>query len=135
MQLSLDWHEEDQLAQKRGRGMKVFSIIWFGQLVSTLGSGLTGFALGVWIYQMTGSVTLLAMNLLAYKLPTLLLSPLAGTLADRWDRRWVMVLSDAGAGLSTLAIALLLFTDNLAVWHVYVATAFNAGFTSSFFAV
>jgi MFS family permease len=131
MQLSLDWGKEDKQTKISGsRGMKVFSIVWFGQLVSTLGSGLTGFALGVWIYQLTGSVTLLAMNLLAYKLPTVLLSPLAGSLADRWDRRWVMVLSDAGAGLSTLVIALLLFTDHLSVWHVYGATAFNAGFTA-----
>ena len=131
MQLSFDLIEEDRPAQKpRSQGMRVFSVIWFGQLVSTLGSGLTGFAMGVWIYQATGSVTLLAMNLLAYRLPTLLVSPLAGTLADRWDRRWVMILSDAGAGLSTLVIAILMLTDQLAIWHVYVATAVNAGFTA-----
>ncbi len=54
-------------------GMRVFSVIWFGQLVSTIGSGLTGFGLGVWIYQETGSTTLFALNLLAIALQNLLI--------------------------------------------------------------
>jgi MFS family permease len=111
-------------------GMKIFSVVWFGQLVSTLGSGLTGFALGVWIYQETGSTTLFAINILCGTLPTLLVSPFAGALVDRWDRRKVMILSDTGAGLSTLAIWLLLSTGRLEIWHIYVATAFNTAFTA-----
>lgn len=39
------------------RQMRVFLIVWFGQLISLIGSGLTNFALGVWVYQRTGSVT------------------------------------------------------------------------------
>jgi hypothetical protein len=50
------------------KDMRTFFVIWSGQLVSTIGSGLTGFALGVWIYQETGSVTLFALNMLAYAL-------------------------------------------------------------------
>ncbi len=111
-------------------GMRTFVIIWLGQLVSTLGSGLTGFALGVWIYQETGSTTLYAFNMLANAVPNLLLSPLAGALADRWDRRLVMIMSDAGAGLGTLAVAILALTQRLEVWHVYVATAFISGFSA-----
>src|SRR5574341_1071909 len=91
-------------------GFRIFTVIWSGQFVSTIGSGLTGFALGVWIYEQTGSVTLFALNMLAFALPNLLVAPLAGALADRWDRRHVMMLSDSGAGLSTLAIALLMLT-------------------------
>lgn len=111
-------------------GMRVFSIVWFGQLVSTLGSGLTGFALGVWVYQETGSVTLFAMNLLAYAIPNLLISPLAGALVDRWDRRLIMIMSDSGAGLSTLAVALLWMSGQLEVWHIYLATAVNSAFSA-----
>lgn len=110
-------------------GLRTFFIIWVGQLVSNLGSRLTAFALGLWLFQETGSVTLFALNNLAFVLPTILLSPFAGVLADRWDRRWVMVLSDAGAGLSTLAIFLLLATDSLAVWHIYLVTAVSSLFT------
>lgn len=110
--------------------MRAFGVIWFGQLVSTIGSGLTGFALGVWVYQETHSTTLFALNMLAYALPNLLVSPFAGALVDRWDRRKAMILSDTGAGLSTLAIALLLVSGNLEIWQIYLATAVNAAFTS-----
>lgn len=110
--------------------MKVFGIIWFGQLVSTIGSGLTGFALGIWIYDQTGSTTMFAMNVLSYTLPTLLLSPIAGALVDRWDRRWVMILSDTGAGFCTLAIWLLLLNGNLAVWHIYLTSALISVFNT-----
>jgi MFS family permease len=111
-------------------GMRIFCVIWFGQLISTLGSGLTGFALGVWIYEQTGSTTLFAMNILAYTLPTLLMSPIAGALVDRWDRRWAMIISDTGAGLFTLIVWLLLSNSRLEVWHIYVATAFIAAFST-----
>ncbi len=109
------------------QGMRTFVIVWAGQFVSTIGSSLTGFALGVWIYQKTGSTTLFALNLLAYALPSLFLSPIAGALADRWDRRLMMILSDTGAGISTLVIAILAFTQHLEVWHIYLATAINSG--------
>jgi MFS family permease len=112
------------------RGMRTFFVIWSGQLVSTIGSGLTGFALGVWIYQETGSVILFSINLLAVAVPTLVVSPFAGALVDRWDRRRVMILSDTGAGLATLAIAILFLTDNLTWWGIVIATAFNASFTA-----
>ena len=111
-------------------GMRTFFIIWSGQLVSTIGSALTGFALGVWIYQETGSVTLFAMNMLAFAVPNLLVSPFAGALVDRWDRRWVMIMSDTGAGLATLAIAILYMTDNLQVWNIILATAVNSAFST-----
>lgn len=115
---------------KLSRSMRTFFVIWFGQLVSTIGSGLTGFALGVWIYQETGSTTLFAINMLAYALPTLVMSPFAGALVDRYDRRKMMMLSDTGAGLSTLTIAILFFTNNLEIWHIFVATGVNATFSS-----
>ncbi len=110
--------------------MRIFFVIWTGQLVSTLGSGLTGFALGVWIYEETGSVTLFAMNMLAVIVPNLLVSPFAGALVDRWDRRWVMIMSDTGASLATMSIAILYLTGNLQVWNIILATAVNSAFTT-----
>ena len=108
--------------------MRIFSIIWIGQLVSTLGSGLTSFALGVWVYEKTGSATLFAINMLVWVLPNVVLSPVAGVLADRWDRRLVMILSDTGAGLGSLFVIVMLLTGELDVWHVYVATFLNSAF-------
>ncbi len=110
--------------------MSVFIIVWAGQPVSTLGSGLTSFAVGVWVYQQTGSATLFAINMLVWVLPNIAMAPLAGVLADRWDRRLVMVLSDTGAGLSSLFIALMLLIGRLEVSHVYLATFFNSAFSA-----
>jgi DHA3 family macrolide efflux protein-like MFS transporter len=110
--------------------MKTFVVIWCGQLVSTLGSGLTGFALGVWVYETTGSATLFAINLVVWVLPSVALSPVVGVVTDRWDRRLVMLLSDSGAGLSSLCVALLLLSGELQVWQVYVAGFFNSAFST-----
>jgi DHA3 family macrolide efflux protein-like MFS transporter len=108
------------------RGMGVFPIVWAGQLVSLVGSGLSSFALGVWLFERTGSITQFALVGLFAVLPRVLLSPLAGALVDRWDRRRMMILADAGAGLATLAIALLLLAGRLDVWHIYLAVGFSA---------
>ena len=113
-----------------GHGMRVFTIIWFGQLISLLGSGLTNFALGIWVYEQTGSVTQFALISLFITLPLILLSPLSGALVDRWNRRLVMIFGDLGAGLSTVAIALLLATGRLEIWHVYLTTAISSSFSA-----
>ena len=96
---------EDTTTSKRetaAGGIRTFAVIWFGRLVSILGSSLTGFALGVYIYQITGSVTQLSLGLLAAILPSLLFSTIAGALVDRWDRRWVMLgeIDGASAAMS-----------------------------------
>ncbi len=120
-------------------GMRTFFVIWSGQLVSTIGSGLTGFALGVWIYQKTGSTALFAIGLLSHAVPNLLVAPFAGALVDRWDRRKAMMFSDAGAGLCTLAIAALLVSGRLDaplqldepwIWLIYLLIALSASFST-----
>lgn len=73
------------------RGLSVFIIIWLGQLVSLIGSELTAFALGIWVYQKTGSVTEYTLISLFTLLPGLFISPVAGALIDRLSRRWVMI--------------------------------------------
>ncbi len=115
---------------KVAQGLRVFILIWFGQLVSLVGSGLTSFALGIWVYQRTGSVTLYTLLALFTTLPGILISPLAGALIDRWDRRLCMILSDCGAGLGTLIIALLLFTNQLGIWQIYLAIAISSIFNA-----
>ncbi|MFH1331511.1 MAG: MFS transporter [Actinomycetota bacterium] len=107
-------------------GMRTFLVVWAGQLVSITGTALTGFGLQVWVYLETGSVTRLALVSLAYALPAVLLSPLAGVVADRIDRRLAMLAADALAGISTVAIAVLFFTGSLELWHIYVLSGFGA---------
>jgi DHA3 family macrolide efflux protein-like MFS transporter len=103
--------------------MRPFLIIWFGQLISLIGSGLTAFALGVWTYQRTGSVTRFALITFFGALPGIVLAPIAGALVDRWDKRKTMMLADTGSALSTLCIASLLWAGQLETWHIYAAVA------------
>lgn len=106
--------------------MKTFSVLWLSQLISIVGSGLTSFALGVWVYQRTGSATAFALITLFVVAPGVLLSPLAGALADRWDRKTLMILGDFGAALGTGIIALLVYLGQLETWHIYVASALTS---------
>jgi MFS transporter, DHA3 family, macrolide efflux protein len=107
--------------ERASTGMRTFLIIWAGQLVSMIGSGLTSFALGVWIYDQTGEATPFALTILFGSLPRVLLAPVAGAAADRWNRRLIMILTDTGAALLTLIIAFVLFYSDggLQVWHIY----------------
>lgn len=109
-------------------GMRTFVTVWLGQLFSLIGSGLTGFTLGLWVLERTGSATQFALIALFTVLPTIVISPLAGAFVDRYDRRRVMMLADAGAGLSTLLMAFLLFAGELQVWHIYLTAALSASF-------
>jgi MFS family permease len=108
--------------------MRGFTIIWFGQLVSLLGTGMTQFALTIWAWQATGEVTALALVALFATVPQILTSPLAGAIVDRWDRKHVMMLSDIAAGISTTAILLLHINGRLQVWHLYVSAALTGAF-------
>jgi MFS transporter, DHA3 family, macrolide efflux protein len=113
---------------KPTHGIRTFFTIWFGQLVSLLGSQLTGFALGVWVYDQTHSVMMLALTQVAMQAPFVILSPLAGVFADRWNRRTAMIVSDFGAGLSVLVIALLFLSHNLQPWMVIPINLWMASF-------
>src|SRR5512136_868272 len=122
--ITLRRHEMIEYIRKLYRstaGVRTFAAVWFGQVISFIGSGMTSFALGVWVYQKTGSVTQFALTSLFIVLPRVVLGPLAGTLVDRWDRRHIMILSDAGGGLSILALGLLSLAGQLEIWHIYLA--------------
>jgi DHA3 family macrolide efflux protein-like MFS transporter len=110
--------------------MRTFTLVWFGQFISLTGSRLSGFALGVWVFQQTGSATLFALIATFSLLPGVIAAPVAGLVADRVDRRLVMIVGDSGAALCTLVVALLLFVGRLELWQIYltqiIASAFGA---------
>ena len=112
------------------RGMRGFTVIWFGQLISLLGTGMTRFALTIWAYQETGSATALALVAFFSFGPVVLLSPVAGALVDRWNRKLVVMLSDLAAGTTTILLLLLYTTGNLQIWHLYVMGALAGAFES-----
>jgi amino acid adenylation domain-containing protein len=104
----------------RAPGLGVFALVAFGEFISLTGSGLTAFALGVWTYLNTGSVTMFGLMSACALVPGILVAPFAGAVVDRTDRRRVMLAADLSAGLGTAVIAILLATDRLATWHIFV---------------
>ena len=110
------------------KNARAFHVMCLGQLVSAVGTGLTNFSLGVWVYEQTGSATKFALVTLFGFLPGGIALPFAGILIDRWSQRWSMILSNAGAGLTTLVGALLLFTARLELWHIYLGVGIRAVF-------
>jgi MFS family permease len=99
---------------------KTFTVIWFGQAISMLGSGMTWFALTIWAWQKTGQATTLSTMSFLVFLPSVLLSPVAGVFVDRWNRKKVMLASDATTALGTLAVFLLYANNQLEIWHIYI---------------
>jgi MFS transporter, DHA3 family, macrolide efflux protein len=106
--------------------MTAFAVVWFGQMISLLGTAMTSFALSVWAFQAAPDdrrATVFSLLMVAYFLPTLLLGPFAGAIVDRADRKLTMVLSDLCAGFTTLAILYLFITGNLQIWHLFISNA------------
>jgi MFS family permease len=111
--------------------MKAFSLIWLGQVVSLLGSAMTWFAFTIWAWRETSQATALSTVSFFAFLPTVLLTPVAGALVDRWDRKRVMLFSDMATALATLLVLLLYRADALQLWHIY-AISILAGFFTAF---
>ncbi len=101
--------------------LRTFVWVWASQALSLLGTRMSNFALGVWVYQQTHSVAgftlIVALGLGA----GLLVSPFSGVLVDRWDRRQVMILGNLLAGVRTLILIALSVGESLVVWQVYIA--------------
>lgn len=106
----------------RPSGMFAFIVIWLGQIVSILASGMSQFALTIFMYEKTGSATALGLMQVFYITPFLVISPFAGVMVDRYNRKLMMMISDLGAGLATLGILTVLYFDVWQFWHMYVAS-------------
>ena len=99
--------------------MRPFLTIWTGQIFSLLGSELVQFALVWWLTTTTGSATVLAVATMMAVLPRVFVSPIAGVLIDRWNRRVVMMLADGLSALAVVLLAVLFAFDAVQVWHIY----------------
>lgn len=116
------------MIDKRPRGMRAFWVVWAGQLVSILGTTMTGFALPIYVFGETSRVQELALVGLAFVLPQVLFSPTAGAIVDRYDRKLMMIISDSAAGVMTVVVLALLATGRLQIWHLYVTSAISGAF-------
>jgi DHA3 family macrolide efflux protein-like MFS transporter len=105
----------------RIQGFRGFVTIWVGQFASLFGSGMTCFALTIWIYQRTESPTALTLSAFFATFPMLIFGPISGALADRYERKKLLIASDSMAALATLALLVSERAGTLQVWHIYVA--------------
>lgn len=105
-------------------------ILWAGQLLSGLGNGMTAFALGVYVYNKTGSATGFAMVVLSLFLPSILLRPAGGVLADRFDRRLMIILGDTGSAAGILFLLISFINGDPALWKIYFGVTVTSAFTA-----
>lgn len=101
------------------KAFRRFLIIWSGQMFSAIGSGLTAFALGVFVFQQTQSTMSYSFIILFSFLPSFLLLPFSGVLADRFDRKKMMIIGDLGSIAGILFILLVMLSGRIELWHIY----------------
>ncbi len=107
-----------------------FLLIWFGQFISIIGTGLTIFSLGIYVYQQTNTASSYVFILICAFVPPLLLKPYGGILADRYDRRLMMIIGDLGATLGLIFIFYMMLNGNIELWHIYLGIAASSVFTA-----
>jgi DHA3 family macrolide efflux protein-like MFS transporter len=110
------------ISTKRPSGMFGFSIVWLGQIVSVLASSMSQFGLSIWMYDQTKSALAMGMMQVFYITPFLIISPIAGVMVDRYNRKMMMMVSDLAAGVATIVILILQYFGLLEYWHLYGAS-------------
>ena len=108
-----------------------FRLIWYGQIFTSMATWMDQVARGWLIYELTNSALQLGLVRGVQAIPILLLSPLAGSAADRYSRKMQVLVAQVVDGVLYGAVALLIFTDNIQPWHVYV-TAFGMSIVWTF---
>lgn len=105
--------------------MKTFLLLWSTQAFSGLGSAMTSYALVIWSYTQKGSALMTALLMVSSYAPYVLLSIFAGALSDKWNKKATMLVCDTMAALTTVVMLVLLHTDRLQIWHLYLINGVN----------
>jgi DHA3 family macrolide efflux protein-like MFS transporter len=106
--------------------MRPFFSMWVGQIFSMFGSNLVQFAMVWWLTSTTQSATVLATATLVALLPGVFISPFAGALVDRWNRKVVMIVADAFSAVMVLVLVYLFYLNVTQPWHIYVVMFFRS---------
>ena len=109
--------------KKINKNLRSYLILWATQSISTLGSAMTGYALVLWLYLDSGSALQTALLSVCSYAPYVIMSIFAGALSDRWDKKKTMLICDLLAALSTVLVFILIKTDSLVPWHLYLINA------------
>ena len=101
-------------------GLRPFLMLWASQSVSSMGTAMTDYALVIWVYNQNGTASGISLLTLCSFLPTILFRFLAGTIADRWNKKRIMLLSDFLAACGTCAVFALYSASDLRIVHLYI---------------
>lgn len=115
---------------KRPEGFKGFSIMSIGEIISLVGSSMTQFGLGIWIWQKTGNATPFSIVSTLFFVPNMIFTPVAGALVDRWPKKRALILPDLAAGIVTIITLILYKTNNLDLWFIYIASFVSGTFNA-----
>lgn len=115
---------------KKKSNFAKFMLLWGGELISSVGGGLTSFGLGVYIFQQTGSAASMALVTLLGFLPNVFLSMPAGILADKYDRRVLMMLGDGLSAIGVIYILVCMLNGGAELWQICLGTAISSIFSS-----
>ncbi|WP_373688757.1 MFS transporter [Brevibacillus daliensis] len=107
-----------------------FLVLWTGEWISSIGSGLTAFALGIYVYQMTQTATSVALVTLCAFLPSIVLSPIGGVLADRFDRRLMMIVGDLCSAFGLVFILVTMLLGDPPLWQICLGVTISSVFVS-----
>lgn len=116
--------------QRRPTGFAAFTAVWFGQLLSMIGTRMTNFALSIWVWDTTGNATDFVMVLFFAFAATVIFSPMAGAIIDRWNRRVTLILSDLGSAVATGALLIIFLTGEVHMWQLFVINFVTGAFLS-----
>jgi MFS transporter, DHA3 family, macrolide efflux protein len=116
------------MAPQQPTSLRTFTIIWIGQVVSTIGTYMTDFAISLWVWQLTGSATPLTLVAFFSQILRIPITLFAGIIIDRFNRKNLMILGDTIAAISTGALLALYLTNNLHIWQLYFTGAINGCF-------
>ena len=107
-----------------------FMLLWSGEFISAIGSGLTSFGLSVYVFRQTGSAASMGLVTLLAFLPTLLFSVPAGVLADKYDRRLLMMIGDGFSALGIVYILTCMLQGEAKLYQICVGVFVSAVFSS-----
>ena len=105
------------------KDLRSFLLLWGSQTVSELGTAMTNYALIIWVYGQRGTASSVTLLTLCAFLPTIFFRFIGGTLADRWDKKRIMLVCDLIAACGSLMVLTLYSLSALRVWHIYVINA------------
>ena len=116
--------------QEKKSNFGKFMLLWAGELISAIGGGLTSFGLGVYVFNETGSAAGMALVTLLGFLPVLLLSVPAGVLADRYDRRILMMIGDGCSALGIIYILICMLNGGASLIQICIGVFVSSVFSS-----